>query len=219
LVVQILQGYILLIFSPLCKDKLSDDRRTKLDDLGFSWSVGRTWDENFHLLAEYKEKDGDCNVPQKYKQDPTLGRWVDKLRQTKDNLSDEQCAKLDDLGFAWINEQFDNRWEEMFTCLQRYAGENGGDCNMSKNDANYELCLWISKQRQRKPLLSKERRSKLDDLGLTWEDADKEKADRKWNEMYQRLIVYKRRRGDCLVPRDWEEGEKPYLDMWVRNQR
>jgi hypothetical protein len=61
----------------------------------------RTRDDNFHLLVQYEEIYGHCNVPRRYKQDPVLGRWVNTQRQRKDKLSDDQCAKLDDLGFSW----------------------------------------------------------------------------------------------------------------------
>jgi Helicase associated domain len=49
----------------------------------------------------------DCNVPQKYKENPKLGGWVNKQRKKKKNsakygrLSEAQTALLDDLGFKW----------------------------------------------------------------------------------------------------------------------
>jgi hypothetical protein len=130
---------------------------------------------------------------------------------------------LNDLGFAWTNELFEDQWEEMFQCLQRYAEENEGDCNIpgggKENSANYELYLWLREQRKVNSILSKERRSKLDNLGLIWEESDKKKADRKWSNMYQRLIEYKQEHGDCRVPFDCKKGGKPWLGHWVRTQR
>ena len=41
----------------------------------------RAWDIMFKRLAEYKEEHGDCMVPQKYKEDPQLGRWVMNQRK------------------------------------------------------------------------------------------------------------------------------------------
>jgi hypothetical protein len=126
-------------------------------------------------------------------------------RQTKDRLSDEQCAKLDAVDFAGLNELFVDQWDEMFKCLQVYAKANGGDCNIQGQDANQALSRWVREQRKRKPLLSMEQHSTFDELSLTWEEADKEKADRKWNAMYQRPVDYKRKHGDCRVPEHWEE--------------
>jgi hypothetical protein len=41
---------------------------------------------------------------QKYKLNPALGNWVQHQRQNKKNgkLLEEEIAKLDDIGFAWV---------------------------------------------------------------------------------------------------------------------
>lgn len=49
----------------------------------------------------------NTNVPQKYKDNRKLGRWVNKQRKKKKNpakygaLTKEQIADLDSLGFVW----------------------------------------------------------------------------------------------------------------------
>jgi hypothetical protein len=102
--------------------------------------------QELETVGRIQKKNGDCNVPSRYKQDPLLADWVNTQRQTKGSLSDEQRAKLDDLDFAWANELFEDQWDKMFQCLQRYAEENEGDCNIpggaKENSANYELYLW-----------------------------------------------------------------------------
>ena len=38
----------------------------------------RTWEQSRALLEEYRDAHrGDCNVPQRWKDDPPLGKWVD----------------------------------------------------------------------------------------------------------------------------------------------
>jgi Helicase associated domain len=108
---------------------LANEHRAKLDDLGFAWSVKRTWGENFQLLVQYKEQHGHCNVPQRYEPDPTLGHWVINQRIRKDYLSNEQRVKLDDLGFSW---SLKRTWEETFQLLVQYK-EQHGDCNVPQN--------------------------------------------------------------------------------------
>ena len=41
--------------------------------------------------------------------------------------------------------------------------------------------------------------------------------DRRWDDLFHRLQVYKRKYGNCKVPRDYEED--PQLGMWVHAQR
>jgi Helicase associated domain len=40
-----------------------------------------TWDQSFENLKVYKENNGHCDVPSKYKQYPKLGYWVVRIRQ------------------------------------------------------------------------------------------------------------------------------------------
>jgi hypothetical protein len=40
-----------------------------------SGSLQHKWDEMFNRLVEYREKHGDCLVPNRYPEDPQLGSW------------------------------------------------------------------------------------------------------------------------------------------------
>jgi hypothetical protein len=57
-----------LLYSAMPKKRtqLSDERKAKLDSIGFVWSTMRChtdWDVRFQQLLEYKEIFGDCHVP------------------------------------------------------------------------------------------------------------------------------------------------------------
>lgn len=77
--------------------RLTDDRRIRLEELGFVWSVREVekvmepcrisrnsyddqWDAMLESLAAYKGKYGHCLVPKRCKEDPKLGTWVDTQR-------------------------------------------------------------------------------------------------------------------------------------------
>ena len=49
--------------------------------------------------------------------------------------------------------------------------------------------------------------------------ADKIERDRKWMEMYERLVEYKNEYGDCRVPSSYAYDGQPQLSGWVRTQR
>jgi len=86
------------------KKKLTAERLQLLIDLGFIWDpVTESWEASFSALAEYKQLNGDCRVPQSYKTADglRLGAWVDKQRQRKEKISAERIKRLEELDFVW----------------------------------------------------------------------------------------------------------------------
>jgi len=81
--------------------------------------LGVTWDERYGQLKSYKDRFGDCNVPQAWKENPQLGSWVAVQRrfQSKGLLAANRKARLDELGFVW-------------NILIAYRGANKLSCQM-----------------------------------------------------------------------------------------
>ena len=91
----------------------------------------------FEQLVVYKEKHGDCLVPRNYTEEghkTSLGRWVSNQRLSKANMSDEQRAMLDDIGFAWKSgiPNPNDHWKQTFEQLVAYK-EGNGDCLVPTN--------------------------------------------------------------------------------------
>lgn len=62
---------------------MNKKRQESLDSINFKWSVRespREFSEWIKLLKEYKSHWGNCNVPLKYEQDVSLGRFVNNVR-------------------------------------------------------------------------------------------------------------------------------------------
>lgn len=61
---------------------MSNERKTALEKIGFVWKMKTKlpkpvdWDFRFQELSDYCEKYGNTLVPQKYKTNVQLGRWV-----------------------------------------------------------------------------------------------------------------------------------------------
>ena len=83
--------------------KLSDERIAQLDAIGFEWEISSSWAERLQQLEEYKAIHGNCRVPQRYKENPSLGIWVNTQRHRfkSGKLPDEQIAQLEAIGFQW----------------------------------------------------------------------------------------------------------------------
>lgn len=63
------------------------------------------WGGKYQQLKEYYEQHQDCNVPQRYENNPSLGIWVSDQRQAykKNKLSQERIDLLNQLNFDWRN--------------------------------------------------------------------------------------------------------------------
>jgi len=61
-------------------------------------------------LRDYRKQYGNCLVPKRYEDNPTLGNWVNKQRQLyrrflkgeKSSLNKERIALLEEEGFVWV---------------------------------------------------------------------------------------------------------------------
>ena len=67
------------------------------------------WEARFQELLDYRTKHGDCKVPQHYKENKALGKWVAKQREQHKLLKKGQHSfltpyrleKLNAVGFVW----------------------------------------------------------------------------------------------------------------------
>lgn len=85
---------------------LHADRVTLLEELGVTWNTKKAaWEEGFGQLVLFKEANGHCNVPDKYKTEGgfRLGQWVGVQRSTyrQSKLYPERIERLVRLGFVW----------------------------------------------------------------------------------------------------------------------
>ena len=131
------------------------------------------WEEQFAALEAYKALKGNCNVPAKYPENPSLATWVSTQRQKKKNrkLSAERIARLEKLDFVWELLATPATWEEQFAALKAYKALKG-NCNVPQDyPENPSLGKWVSKQRRTKKTgtLSGERIARLEALGFVWE--------------------------------------------------
>ena len=94
---------------------LSDERKARLNALGFDWSPhGTAWEEGLERFRAFVDEYKHCDVPPQYKSPDgyKLGRWVIRRRFRKDTLTREQIGMLDALGFDWV--PITTQWEEGF---------------------------------------------------------------------------------------------------------
>ena len=87
------------------KGKMLLERVLQLEGVGFKWSQRnsykcKAWEERFDELVAYKEKNGNCNVPQRQ---GALGLWVGTqcANYKEGKMSQKHVSQLEGVGFIW----------------------------------------------------------------------------------------------------------------------
>jgi superfamily II DNA or RNA helicase len=195
-------------------DKLSEDRRTRLDALGFVWDpFTDLWENGFKHLEAFKAREGHCRVPTNALEgDFRLGNWVNNWRTKREELTEDRRTRLDALGFVW--DPYTEQWEHGFKHLEAFKAREG-HCRVAQGtlEGEFRLGQWASEQRKRSEKLSEDRRTRLDALGFVWDPITEQ-----WEDGFLHLEVFKAREGHCRVAQGTLEGELRLGD-WVSTQR
>ena len=196
------------------KDRMSPDRRQRLDALGFVWDAQTAkWEEGFRFLEIFCQREGHCRVPQSHReQDYRLGQWVRSQRAAQDKLSPDRRQQLDSLGFVW--DPFAAQWEEGFRFLEIFH-QREGHCRVldTHREQGYRLGQWVGVQRTAQDTMLPERRQWLDSLGFVWDPFAAQ-----WEEGFRFLEIFRQREGHCRVP-DTHHEQGYRLGSWVSEQR
>uniref|UniRef100_A0A7S0HPV7 Helicase-associated domain-containing protein n=1 Tax=Hanusia phi TaxID=3032 RepID=A0A7S0HPV7_9CRYP len=83
--------------------KLTQDQIRELDSLGFRWGIHTDWELRFQELLDFRNQHGHCNVPQKYKSNPSLGAWVAQQRRRFKHmtLTWDKVKRMEKAGIEW----------------------------------------------------------------------------------------------------------------------
>ena len=214
------------------RGKLSDERISLLDSVGFIWRysarkmknplftaavdselMAKKWDDLYAELVNFYKVHGHSNVPSDWTAQPLLARWVSNQRIAKreDRLTVSQVERMETIAFAWT--AYEGDWEIMFKNLsdhlERIRSGKGRHLRPS-----VELMRWSLTQRQLKKRgeLIPEREQRLNSVNFEWEPFSA-----RWEEMYSRLRSYLEKNGNCRVPSKWPEDKR--LANWVQKQR
>jgi len=217
-----LLGWVRLQRSLMARGKIDAERKSQLDALGFSW-VGEMndhrWNEMYHSLKDYHTRHGNADVPDGWKEDRKLARWVGQQRQKRKKamITDEQVRLLDKLGFTWQHRERGS-WEDRYQELLEFKAKHG-HCNVPfAYKETPKLGAFVNSMRTKKASgeLSQQRIELLDRIGFQWEVLELANAEA-WESRYAQLTAFKATHGHCKVPATWPEN--PSLGRWVSYQR
>lgn len=199
---------------------LSQVRKDRLDAVpGWVWDiVAEKWELGLGYLIEFSNREGHCEVPQRYKtvDGYGLGAWVSTQRQLVDSLSVDRKKRLEAI-LRWVWVIVSEEWDLGFRYLKEFATQEG-HCQVLgdyRTGDGYRLGQWVSVQRAKKKSLSPERKELLESMsGWVWSVFSKQR------ELgFRHLTEFAAREGHCKVPALFVTTEGYRLGLWVSNQR
>jgi len=152
--------------------RLSQERKNKLDQLGFVWSLRNKriddhWDQMFRQLLQYKDKYGDCLVPSRFEENLKLGKWVETQRYEYTKL--QRAAEQ----------------------LEKQSGQSGGASSSSVKARPTNPRLTEERLRRLESI----------GFEWKVKHKMKRYYDKQWDNMFERLLKFKEKSGHCMVPK------------------
>lgn len=205
------------------KGKLDLEKKKKLDEIGFIWSneaweyqlkkYNQRWEDNYQKLKEYKQQYGTIQVSVSI--DRALERWtcIQRKHKKTGKLSAYKIKKLEQIGFAW--DLHKSYWMNMYHKLVRFRKKYGHARVPWRWKPNPQLGQWVSRTRLEQHELTEAQVELLNKTDFDWHIIHKNPVP--WNEMFERLVAFKRNYGHTRVPLRWEKDRK--LGKWVSRMR
>lgn len=150
------------------------------DDTNRSQQSSR-WNQRFQELSEYKNENGDCNVPYLWPNNRPLSEWVKRQRHQfklkmegrHSALTEKRQAMLSGIGFVWNSRAslWDARYQDLLDYFQEFD-----NVRVTKKTAKHRaLSVWLKRQRHAARLflsgddttcMTEDRLQNLVDLGV-----------------------------------------------------
>ena len=106
-------------------------------------------------------------------------------------------------------------WNERFVALQEFKKVEG-HTNVPQGHDDSGLQYFVVNIKSGTRPLTEVQIKKLNSIGFDWETRE-QKEEKLWQDMFQRLLDYRKEHGHTNVPAGY--GEKPFLGRWVDKQR
>lgn len=138
------------------ESELEPWQKKLLAKLDFVWSPDiekknrKKWLTMFNKLKRFKKENGHCDVPSKYDENPSLGRWVEVQRKSFSKLDDWKQKNLLRLGFNTSAMLRKNEWQNWLVLYNRLVAfhEKYGHANVPESwPEDPELARFVVNQR------------------------------------------------------------------------
>lgn len=201
------------------RHSLPPERVQELDELGMVWQpYSEDWWSTLAVARSFRASHGHLLVHPRFKTGDGLhlGGWIthQRSRRAKGSLSPEQVAALDDLGMVW--DPSAARLETKLAAARRFhkAHEHLRVPGDYVDAEGVRLGVWVQSLRNRQDLLSAERRSQLDELGIEWNPKQA-----MWDRKLAAAREYRATHGHLRVPSSYATADEIKLGVWIASLR
>ena len=196
-----------------------------------AYALASTWDERFGQLKAFQERTGHLHVDIDWQLtdhlnvdiDWQLKQWVRLQRrlERRGKLSSDRIRKLNEIGFDWNLTKGQRTWSIMLAKLRAFKRLHG-HCDLKQQHAGqYVLQSWLDDQHRKfaRNTLTSDRILELKELGIVFDppESREQVLAKAWERMFEQLLAFKKKHGDCDVPRGYYGFED--LDSWGVCQR
>lgn len=223
------------------KNKITYDRVVLLNKIGMVWNLDRSlkynlkWALVYKEVLKYYEENGNIEIPIDYfviinDEEVYLNNWIAVQRTMflQGKLSLDKKEMLDKVGMVWkIRNRYS--WDKMFSLALDYYSLNGNlfipkNYQVIVNGETVNLGTWVTNQRRnyKAGVLAPLRISKLEEIGMVWEDVKVASNNKRWLIMYKEALRYLEENGNLKVPSDYVvtiDDEVYLLNSWIRQQK
>lgn len=223
------------------KNKVTYDRVVLLNKIGMVWNLDRSlkynlkWALVYKEVLKYYEENGNIEIPIEYSviikgEEVYLNNWIAVQRTMflQGKLSLDKKEMLDKVGMVWkIRNRYS--WDKMFSLALDYYSLNGNlfipkNYQVIVNGETINLGTWVINQRRnyKAGVLAPLRISKLEEIGMVWEDVKVASNNKRWLIMYKEALRYLEENGNLKVPSDYVvtiDDEEYLLNSWIRQQK
>lgn len=223
------------------KNKITYDRVVLLNKIGMVWNLDRSlkynlkWTLVYKEVLKYYEENGNIEIPIEYSviikgEEVYLNNWIAVQRTMflQGKLSLDKKEMLDKVGMVWkIRNRYS--WDKMFSLALDYYSLNGNlfipkNYQVIVNGETVNLGTWVTNQRRnyKAGVLAPLRISKLEEIGMVWEDVKVASNNKRWLIMYKEALRYLEENGNLKVPSDYVvtiDDEVYLLNSWIRQQK
>lgn len=166
----ILQAWTIWQRKMYYEGRMAPERIARLDSISFPWSINEGyWQKMFELLSSFYNRFGHTRVPSQWAENPKLSAWVYRTRSEKHKLANDKIAILNTMGFEWnIQYKIIEGWPAMYSRLLAFKKDFGHVRVPVRWPENPKLGKWVSRMRNEKKKLNKERLALLQAAGFHW---------------------------------------------------
>ena len=169
-----------------------------------------------------------------------------RTMHTNNKMRQDRKELLDEIGFVWrVDNDLavrrradktasdDKRWHQQYKNLVEFNRKNRHCIVPIRYDQDKAFGRWVTNQRQlhHNNKMRQDRKELLDEIGFVWRvnnhldvrrGANRTAApvssdDKKWHLQYKKLVAFKQKNGNCIVPVSYEQ-DKPF-GCWASRQR